>query len=154
MRTVAALITVLFTGVVSLALATEPPPMSPSAGQAAPTAAGQQSATTPDSQQSTATPAAQTNAAAPASDSTTIKPPVTVVSSKPGELTPQEKEIVSRGYKLEIRHGERYFCRKEQQIGSRFETKSCDTAQSIEAHRQESQEVLRTIQTDRPQVGK
>jgi hypothetical protein len=153
MRTAAALITVLFTGVVSLALATEPPPMSPSAGQAAPTPAEQQSTST-SGQQSAPAAAPQTNAAAPASDSTSIKPPVTVVSAKPGELTPQEKEIVSRGYKLEIRHGERYFCRREQQIGSRFETKSCDTAQSIEAHRQESQEVLRTIQTDRPQVGK
>ena len=153
MRTAAALMTVLFTGAVSLALATEPPPMSPSAGQAAPTPADQQS-TSSGGQQSAPTPPAQSNAPAPASDSTSIKPPVTVVSTKPGELTPQEKEIVSRGYKLEIRHGERYFCRREQQIGSRFETKSCDTAQSIEAHRQESQEVLRTIQSDRPQVGK
>jgi len=153
MRTAAALMTVLLTGAVSLALATEPPPMSPSTGQAAPAPADQQSAST-GGQQSAPTPAAQTTAPAPASDSTSIKPPVTVVSTKPGELTPQEKEIVSRGYKLEIRHGERYFCRREQQIGSRFETKSCDTAQSIEAHRQESQEVLRTIQSDRPQVGK
>jgi hypothetical protein len=153
MRTAAALMTVLLTGAVSLALATEPPPMSPSTGQAAPAPADQQSAST-GGQQSAPTPAAHTTAPAPASDSTSIKPPVTVVSTKPGELTPQEKEIVSRGCKLEIRHGERYFCRREQQIGSRFETKSCDTAQSIEAHRQESQEVLRTIQSDRPQVGK
>jgi hypothetical protein len=81
-----------------------------------------------------------------------INPPVTVVGTKP-DLTPDEKELLSRGYKLETRHGEKYFCRREQQLGSRFEIKSCDTAQSIQAHRLASQETVREITSNRPQVS-
>jgi hypothetical protein len=152
MRTATALIAIMFTGVLSQALATEPQPMSPSAGQSAPTPAEQQSATPAGQQSATPAPAAQPNAATPAPDSATIKPPVTVVGTKP-ELTPPEKELISRGYKLEMRHGEKYFCRTESDIESRFPRKNCDTAQSIEAHRLESQEALRTIQSDRSHVN-
>lgn len=76
-----------------------------------------------------------------------------MIGTKP-ELTPADKELLSRGYKLEMRHGEKWFCRMEGEIGSRFEHKSCDTAESIEAHRVESQEALRVIQNDRPGAGK
>jgi hypothetical protein len=108
----------------------------------------------PPSQSASATaPAAQQNAVSPAAGSAPAKPAITVIGTKP-ELTPQDKELISRGYKLEMRHGEKYFCIREQVLGSRFETKQCDTAQSIEAHRLESQEAVRTIQNDRPQVGK
>jgi hypothetical protein len=144
MRTATALIAIMFTGVLSQALATEPQPVSPSAGQAAPTPGEQQSAAP--------APAAQPNAATPAADSASIKPPITVVGTK-AELTPPEKELISRGYKLEMRHGEKYFCIREQQIGSRFEVKNCDTAQSIEARRIDSQEAVRVIQADRSKVS-
>jgi len=83
------------------------------------------------------------------SPSPVIKPLVTVVGAKP-DLSPGEKQLIARGYKLEVRQGQRYFCRKEPQIGSRFEVKTCDTAQSIEARRIESQEAVRVIQNDRP----
>ena len=141
MRTATALIAIMFTGVVSQALATEP--QTPAEQQSA-TAAGQQSAAP--------APAAQPTAAAPAPDSASIKPPVTVIGTK-AELTPPEKELISRGYKLEMRHGEKYFCKTESDIESRFPRKNCDTAQSIEAHRLESQEALRTIQSDRSHVN-
>jgi hypothetical protein len=143
MRAIAGLIGVLFTGVLSQALATEPPPVSASPSQPAAAPAEQQSATAPAASQS----------AAPATtDSSTIKPPVTVVGDK-SELTAQDKEIISRGYKLEMRHGDKYFCRREPQIGSRFEVKSCNTAESIEAQRQNGQEALRAIQADRSKVS-
>ena len=100
-----------------------------------------------------AAPAAPQNAAPSTSASNSVKPGLTVVGTKP-ELTALDKEILSRGYKLEMRHGEKYFCRREQQIGSRFETKSCNTAESIEAQRLNGQEAMRTIQNDRPQIGK
>jgi hypothetical protein len=89
---------------------------------------------------------------APGTATSMVNPPVTVVGTKP-DLTPAEKELLSRGYKVEMRHGEKYFCRKEQQIGSRFEVKNCDTAQSIEAHRADSQEAVRSIQNNRPQIN-
>jgi|HubBroStandDraft_5_1064220.scaffolds.fasta_scaffold252008_1 hypothetical protein len=144
MRTAAGLVTVLFAGVMTQAWAADPPspPQSP-----APTA------TAPAEQQSAA-PAAAPQTAPAASESGAIKPPVTVTSSKPEDLTLADKELLSRGYKLEMRHGEKYFCRREQQIGSRFEVKNCDTAESIESHRASGQEALRTIQNDRPQINK
>jgi hypothetical protein len=68
-------------------------------------------------------------------------------------LTPEDKELIARGYKLEMRQGEKYFCRREQQLGSRFERKTCETAQSIQAHRAESQEAVRTIQNETPLIN-
>jgi hypothetical protein len=134
MRTAAGLLTVLYTGVLSQVLAAEPQPPSP-----APVA--------PVEQQSVAAPAAEKSATTPA------KPAPTAIDTKP-ELTPEDKELISRGYKLEMRHGEKYFCRRESQMDSRFQIKSCNTAESIEAQRLSSQEALRTIQSDRPQIGK
>jgi hypothetical protein len=139
MRVAVGLFGVLFTGVLSQALAADPQPAPPAS-------------VAPAEQQSATAPAAAQTTAAASSDSATIKPPVTVVGTKP-ELTPQEKDLLARGYKLEMRHGDKYFCRREQQIGSRFEVKSCDTAQSIEARRADSQEALRVIQTDRSKVS-
>jgi hypothetical protein len=125
--------------------ADEPPPAT---SQQAPAAA--QAATPAGEQKTAATPAAEPNAAAAAS--TSIKPGLTVTSEKP-DLTPEDKELMARGYKLEMRHGEKYFCRKEQQIGSRFETKQCDTAQSIEAHRESAQQAMHDIDSNRSRVN-
>jgi hypothetical protein len=149
MRVTAGLIAVLCTGVLSQALAADPPaPPPPAPAAVAPV--DQPSATPPAGQQSATTPAAQQNAASPTAG--TIKPGVTVVGTKP-ELTPQDKELLSRGYKLEMRHGEKYFCRTETQIDSRFPVRNCDTAQSIEAQRASSQEALRVITNDRAMVN-
>ena len=147
MRTAAALMTVLFTGVMSQAMADDPPPPPQAPAATAATPAGQQSA-------STAAPAAAQPAPAASNDPGSIKPPVTVTSTKPGELSYSDKELLAQGYKIDMRHGEKYFCRREQQIGSRFEVKNCDTAESIESHRASGQEALRTIQNDRPQINK
>jgi hypothetical protein len=156
MRTLAGLIGVLLAGVSSQALATEPQTQSQSQSQAAatPTPAGHQSATATDGQQSAAAPAAQQNATpSPTPASASIKPPVTVVGTKPQDLSNAEKELMARGYKVEMRNGEKYFCRREQQIGSRFETKTCDTAQSIQAQRAESQEAVRVIRSNNSRIG-
>ena len=155
MRVTAGLITVLCMGVLSQALAAEPPAPSPPSAPAAPAPApaDQQSATAPGGQAAAATPAGQQNAASPTAASAPAKPGITVVGTKP-ELTPQDKELLSRGYKLEMRHGEKYFCRTETQIDSRFPIKNCDTAQSIESQRASSQEALRVITNDRSMVNK
>jgi hypothetical protein len=137
MKTTAGLLTVMCAGVwCQLAWADDPPP--PPA-----TSSAQQTATSPAT-----APAAQPNAATPAADANSVKPGVTVVGAK-AELSPPEKELLSRGYKLEMHNGQKYFCRREEQMGSRFAVKNCDTAESIEAHRQASQEALRAIQSDR-----
>jgi hypothetical protein len=81
----------------------------PASSQPAPAAApAEQSAAPTGEPKSAAAPTAEQNAAAAASAS--IKPGLTVTTAKP-ELTPADKELLSRGYKLEMRHGEKYFCR-------------------------------------------
>jgi hypothetical protein len=147
-RVAVGLVALLGSGVLCQALATEPP-----AAPAAPTPAVPQSTTASSapasSEQSAATSPAEQNAA-PAPPAKIV---VTGNKDKP-DLTPQDKEMISRGYKLEMRHGEKYFCRMESQMDSRFQVKSCNTAESIEAQRLSSQEALRAIQNDRPQIGK
>jgi hypothetical protein len=145
MRTAVGLVTVLFAGVMAQALAAEPPSPQQSPAPAS---------TAPAEQQSASSPSASQAAPAATADAGTIKPPVTVIGTKPEAVTFSDKELLSRGYKIEMRHGEKYFCRREQQIGSRFEVKNCDTAESIEAHRASGAEALRTIQNDRPQINK
>jgi hypothetical protein len=154
-RVSAGLLTVLCAGVLcQQALGDEPPAPSQPSAPAAATSTAEQGAVPPAGEKSAAAaPATPQNAAPSTPASTSVKPGLTVVGTKP-ELTPLEKDILSQGYKLEMRHGEKYFCRREQQIGSRFETKSCNTAESIEAHRLNGQEALRTIQNDRPQISK
>jgi hypothetical protein len=133
----------------------EEPQVPPQSVAAAPageqTAALQRDAAAPSAEKSTPAPGAQQNAP-PEAAANTLKPGVTVVGTKP-ELTPEDKELIARGYKLEMRNGEKYFCHREQQLGSRFETKYCDTAQSLQAHRLNSQEAVRVIQTNTPRVG-
>jgi hypothetical protein len=126
-----------------------PPAAAPAAEQTA--APAQDTAAAPRAEKGPSAPGAQPAAAADTA-SNALKPGLTVVGAKP-ELTPEEKELISRGYKLEMRHGEKYFCHREEQLGSRFEIKSCDTAQSIQAHRIESQDAVRSIQNDRSLVN-
>ncbi len=152
MRLTAGFITVLCTGVLSQALAADPP-TAPASSQTAPAAAESQDTTAPGSGQSAAAAPAQQNSAPPAAESTPAKPAITVIGTKP-ELTPLDKEMLSRGYKLEMRRGEKYFCRTESDIESRFPKKTCNTAESIEAQRLSSQEAVRAIQNDRPTSGR
>jgi hypothetical protein len=77
---------------------------------------------------------------------------ITVVAD-PMALTPEEKEFLSRGYKLEIRQGTKFFCRREQQIGSRFETKTCSTGDALRAQQASAEEALRRIQSNRPSIN-
>ena len=66
--------------------------------------------------------------AAAASATAAAKPPVVIKSDK-AELTHDEQLLVSRGYKLEVRNGDRVFCRREQVLGSRLgDKKVCGTA--------------------------
>jgi hypothetical protein len=52
------------------------------------------------------------------STSAAAKPPVVVKADKP-ELTYEEQRLVSKGYKLNMRNGEKWFCRRELGLGSR-----------------------------------
>src|SRR4051812_15459074 len=59
----------------------------------------------------------------------------------------QLKRLKAAGYKPEMRGGEVVFCRREAQLGSRFETKKCSTAEVLERQMTAAQEI--TSQTQR-----
>jgi hypothetical protein len=118
MRFVVAVLTCMSVGGTSLALA-DPPSTSP-----------QQTA-----------PAAPPAPAAPAA--TQVAP---AAPAKP-ELDPLEKRFLAQGYRMQMRHGERVFCRKEEVLGSRLEGRvSCNTAAQLKAIEQQSQEAVERAQ--------
>jgi hypothetical protein len=61
-------------------------------------------------------------------------------SPKPPELTSEETNLLSHGYKLERRNGENYFCRSEAGLGTRFQTKVCKTAAQLSQLRRDSKD--------------
>jgi hypothetical protein len=160
MRAAAGLLTILCTGALSLAQAAEAP-LGPPQTETTPTA--QQSAAAPAAEHSTAAPAAASPAvgtmspaaAAPASAATpapAATSPAAADAGKP-QLTREEHDLISRGYKLEIRHGDKYFCRREAELGSHFDVKTCNTAESIESHRANSVETVREMQANKPEIS-
>jgi hypothetical protein len=62
-------------------------------------------------------------------------------------VTPEQAKVFrSAAYKTEVRNGITYYCRKEAQLGTRFETKVCGTADEIRRSTASSQELVSTIQ--------
>ena len=62
------------------------------------------------------------------------------------ELTANEKALLSQGYRLEVRNGEKTFCRREVVLGSHFEKKVCGTADQLAATTLTSREMLQRVQ--------
>jgi hypothetical protein len=117
------------------ASATEPEPQSATAPQSAQDSSpAQVPASPPDLQTGVKTSVAdgKSPAASPSAAPTSAVPK----TDKP-ELTDSEKNLLHQGYKLEVRDGVNYFCRKEPVLGTRLrETKVCGTEESV-LHRNE-----------------
>jgi hypothetical protein len=128
MRVTAGFLFIVCTGGVFQALAADPTPPAASPTQTAPVA-----------------PAAEPSAAKSASASATTATAATPDAGK-AELTAADHQLMSQGYKLEMRHGEKYFCRRETIMGSHFEQKTCNTATSMESQQAAAQEMTRKIQ--------
>ena len=127
MRLIAPLLTCLGLAVCALALADQP---STSASPAPAPAAAATTTTTTDASKP-ATTAAST--------------PTAMVNGIPAE---HERQIRAMGYQPELRHGDIYYCRKEMELGSRFETKTCRRAAEIERLTLESRAVTDKIQRE------
>jgi hypothetical protein len=67
-------------------------------------------------------------------------------SSASPDLTPNEERLISQGYHLEVRDGEKTFCRREAELGSHFERKVCGTAEQLGAITQTSRDVTENAQ--------
>ena len=62
------------------------------------------------------------------------------------EADKQLKRLKAAGYKPEMRGGEVVFCRKEPQLGSRFERKTCNTADALDQQMAQAQEMASQAQ--------
>ncbi|HXY95496.1 MAG TPA: hypothetical protein VEH00_00885 [Steroidobacteraceae bacterium] len=55
----------------------------------------------------------------------------------------QEKHFLSEGYRLEMHHGEKMFCRREDTLGSRLGSKNyCSTAEQLTATERAAQRAM------------
>ena len=133
MRFVVGALACMAVGGISLALADPSTTASPPSPPSAPSAPSAPAAAAPAPQAAPATPAASTtpapaahaaSAAAPAQDNK----PAVIVQGTP-EFDTVQKHFLAEGYKLEMRNGEKVFCRREEQLGSRLGgQKVCSTA--------------------------
>jgi hypothetical protein len=116
-------------GAGGLSLALADPPATPSAPSATATQAPSATPTTP------AQPAA-----AASTPSAPAKAAKDVVVEGTAEEDNLEKHFLAEGYKMEMHHGEKYFCRREQELGSRLGgmNKTCGTAQQLQATEREA----------------
>jgi hypothetical protein len=64
-------------------------------------------------------------------------------SGKP-EMTREEHNLLRQGYKLEVRDGENWFCKRQPVLGSRLQqSKECGTAAMWEKQHTDEQDSLR-----------
>jgi hypothetical protein len=117
------------------ASATEPEPQSATVPQPAQDSSpAQVPASPPDLQTGAKSPVAgeKSPAASPAAAPTSA-----VAKTDKPELSDSGKNLLHQGYKLEVRDGVNYFCKKEPVLGTRLrENKVCGTEESV-LHRNE-----------------
>ena len=91
-----------------------------------------------------ATPAA--SPAAPPAVASAAKPAaVNVEAAKMDEL---EKHFLAEGYKVEMHNNEKYFCRREETLGTRLGgAKTCSTAEQLQATEREAQAAIQRGQS-------
>jgi len=129
MRFVVGVLACVGAGVLTVAVADPPPPEQPARAA---------------SSSSTPAPAAQAPSAAQSTAAQSA--PVAPAVAKPA-IDPDEKRLISQGYKPEMRDGQKVFCRREQTLGSRLgEAKHCATAEQLKVSHQETHDVMDKIQ--------
>jgi hypothetical protein len=65
-------------------------------------------------------------------------------------VDPAEKELLAKGYKIEMHNGERLFCRREEVLGSRLGAgKVCGTKERLKHSEQESKDFTEESQRHR-----
>jgi hypothetical protein len=102
----------------------------------------------------TAAPAAAAPAAAAPTTSATLAPTAPSVSQAAGAAPAAaiardhiERRLLAQGYKLEMRHGEKYFCRITDTLGSRVTpVKACSTAEQLMTKALEGKEFMEWAQ--------
>jgi hypothetical protein len=136
MRVLVGLLTCLWAGELSTAVAADPPPTTSTSGPAPQSSPPAAPASKPNQSAPVPTASAPSSAAVAAPGTTPAASDRTLSSA-------EEKRLISAGYKVETRSdGEKYYCRREAVLGSRFESKVCKTAQQIKTAREQDQDNL------------
>jgi hypothetical protein len=116
-RFVSGVLTCVFVGAVSLAVAEEPP--ADVTNNSAPAASAPAAA-------AASTPAAL----APVTDAT--KSAAAAASPPAPAVDQSDKHFLAEGYKIQMRNGQKMFCRREEQLGSRLGgALTCNTAEEL-----------------------
>jgi hypothetical protein len=93
---------------------------------------------------------ATTSSLAPATASAPAAPTAATpaqTAAAPADADMQEKHFLAEGYKVEMRHGEKYFCRREDVLGSRLGgQKNCSTAQQLAQNEAEAKRITENAQ--------
>lgn len=148
MRFTVGLFASLSLAALSQAFATDPPSqsMTPQGQQPAAAAPAESAPTT--TAPAAAAPTASTPATAAPTASTTpsATPPAATTKDGKPELTADEKNLISQGYKLEVRGDQKFFCHSETALGSRFPHKSCRKEEEILASTQRSKDMTDQMQ--------
>jgi hypothetical protein len=134
MRFVVGVLACIGVGGLSLVLADPPVTLPGPASAPAPAA----SPTVP------ASPVAAAPAEAPAPPTTTAA----AAARAPGPaIDAEEKRLLAAGYKVELRHGEKVYCRREEILGSRLgAVKNCGTAAELRTTVQETRDRIEQVQ--------
>ena len=137
MRLAVGALACLIVGQISLALADPPADSAATQTSPAPAAATSAAAAATPAPAAAATPAAAASAPAPAAAHAAASAPpaasghASVEISAP-EMDRLEKHFLAEGYKIEMHNGEKYFCRREEALGSRLGgQKQCTNAQQL-----------------------
>jgi hypothetical protein len=97
--------------------------------------------------------------APPASSTTAASSTTRASSSAPAApaaaaLDAEEKQMISMGYKPQMHHGEKVYCKREPVMGSRVETtESCKTLAELKAQTQQSRQFTENSQRTSSPVG-
>jgi hypothetical protein len=147
MRLIIGILACVGAGVIALADTPPPTPTQPAASDVS-TAPSPAAAATPASAAGAAPAPAAGATTAPAAAAT---PPTASATGASHDATaaidPREKLLRSKGYRLEMRHGEKMYCRSEEVLGSRLAgRKVCGTVEELENREHLSQEMIGNVQ--------
>jgi hypothetical protein len=132
MRLRAGLLTLIGISAVSSALA-DPPAPAPATAPASAAAGPAAAATSP-------TPAAP------------VAAPTAAVITAPADDDLLDRHLRSEGYKVEMRNGQKMYCRKEDVLGSRLgAAKTCSTAEQLKINEAQAHDLIE--RTQRQQVS-
>jgi hypothetical protein len=92
-----------------------------------------------------------TQSATSATSAASAATPATPAASAPHEATaaidPREKMLKAKGYHLEMRHGEKFYCRNEEVLGSRLGgRKLCGTVEDLQEREHRSRDMAEGAQ--------